>query len=313
MAVNVTLSPLPILQFFDNTGKPAVGGTLLTQVGGVNYATYSDAGGTTALPNPIPLNSRGEISTAAGASSELFLEDNVTYTFTLKDADGNQLWSIGNITSDSYMRLNYAAATGTNNLTATITGINAYENGLTVRLKFAATNTGTMTVNINSLGAINAYQTDGTSAIIAGQAIANNIGDFEYNSSLNSGAGGFVFLNPATVTGTFTATLTGMTTTTTGTMNYRIQGNMVTIWADSSILGTSNATTMTMTGVPAAIQPATTRYANPSVRDNGTFAIGQATMTASSGTWTFAKDPNSSAFTSSGSKGLAASALSYYL
>jgi hypothetical protein len=101
MAVNVTLSPLPILQFFDNTGKPAVGGSLLTQVGGVNYATYSDVGGTTALPNPIPLNSRGEVSTAAGASSELFLEDNVSYTFTLKDADGNQLWSIGNVVAPS--------------------------------------------------------------------------------------------------------------------------------------------------------------------------------------------------------------------
>lgn len=83
--------PTPILQFFDNQGNPAVGGSVLTQVGGVNYPTYQDVNGTTALPNPIPLNSRGEISTAAGTSAQLFLEPNTVYTFTLYDANGNQL------------------------------------------------------------------------------------------------------------------------------------------------------------------------------------------------------------------------------
>src|SRR5208282_6737847 len=43
------------------------------------------------LPNPIPLNSRGEISNAAGASCQLFLQQNIVYTFTLYDANGNQL------------------------------------------------------------------------------------------------------------------------------------------------------------------------------------------------------------------------------
>ena len=102
MSVSVALSPVAILQFFDNTGKPAVGGSLQTQVGGINYATYSDSLGTIPLPNPIPLNSRGEVSTAAGASSELFLQTGVSYTFTLFDGPngtGNQLWSVGNITT----------------------------------------------------------------------------------------------------------------------------------------------------------------------------------------------------------------------
>ncbi len=82
----------PIMQFLDNAGNPAVGGSVLTQVGGANYATYSDSALTTALPNPIPLNSRGEASTSAGASSQVFLEPNTVYTFTLSDANGNQLW-----------------------------------------------------------------------------------------------------------------------------------------------------------------------------------------------------------------------------
>jgi parallel beta-helix repeat protein len=85
--------PAPILRFTDNAGNPCVGGSVLTQVGGVNTPTYADVNGTTTLPNPIPLNSRGEVSTAAGASAQLFLEPNTAYTFTLSDAAGNQLWT----------------------------------------------------------------------------------------------------------------------------------------------------------------------------------------------------------------------------
>lgn len=84
--------PLIIPQFFDNSGNPCVGGTVLTQVGGVNQSVYQDSGLTTALPNPFPLNSRGEASTAAGASTQVFLTPNTVYTFTLSDANGNQLW-----------------------------------------------------------------------------------------------------------------------------------------------------------------------------------------------------------------------------
>lgn len=91
MSVSVVACPVPVLQFFDNTGSPAVGGTVLTQVGGVNYATYEDSAGNTPLPNPIPLNSRGEVSNASGASRQLFLAANTAYTFTLYDAGGNLL------------------------------------------------------------------------------------------------------------------------------------------------------------------------------------------------------------------------------
>jgi hypothetical protein len=86
------LAPNPILQFFDNAGNPMVGGTLLLKVGGVDTAGYSDVGLTTALPNPITLNARGEVATAAGASSQLFLTPATTYTMTLSDANGNQIW-----------------------------------------------------------------------------------------------------------------------------------------------------------------------------------------------------------------------------
>lgn len=91
MATGVLLTP-PIVQFFGNDGKPAVNGSVLTQVGAVNTATYQDIGLTVPLPNPIPLNSRGEISTSAGASAQCFLTPNVVYTFTLFDLNSNPLW-----------------------------------------------------------------------------------------------------------------------------------------------------------------------------------------------------------------------------
>lgn len=87
----VVLCTPPILQFFNNLGQPNVGGTVLTQVGGVNAATYQDSAGATPLPNPIPLNSRGEISNAVGATCQLFLLSNSIYTFTIFDAAGNQV------------------------------------------------------------------------------------------------------------------------------------------------------------------------------------------------------------------------------
>lgn len=87
----VALAPQPILQFLDNSGAPAAGGSVLTQVGGVNQTTWQDSGATTPLPNPIPLNSRGEISNASGVSCQLFLQVGVAYTFTLFDKHGHQL------------------------------------------------------------------------------------------------------------------------------------------------------------------------------------------------------------------------------
>lgn len=92
------LAPTPILQFFDNAGKPMVGGSLLLQVGAIDTAGYSDVGLTTALPNPIILNSRGEVATSAGTSAQLFLTPATTYTFTLSDANGNQIWQATTVT-----------------------------------------------------------------------------------------------------------------------------------------------------------------------------------------------------------------------
>lgn len=99
MSVLVAISQDPILRFVANDGTALVGGMLTTQVGGLNFPTYGDSAGQFALPNPIILNSRGEISTAAGTSTPLFVSPNVAYTFILQDAQGNTIWTVPNVTT----------------------------------------------------------------------------------------------------------------------------------------------------------------------------------------------------------------------
>ncbi|MCA8018067.1 hypothetical protein [Burkholderia metallica] len=101
MATSVVAAPPLILQFLNNIGWPNAGGSLLTQVGGVNYPTYQDAQGNTPLPNPIPLNSRGEVSNTSGVSCQLFLVQGVTYTFTLYDPLGNVIWTAQSVSGNT--------------------------------------------------------------------------------------------------------------------------------------------------------------------------------------------------------------------
>lgn len=78
--------------------------------------------------------------------------------------------------------------------------------------------------------------------------------------------------------GTYTATLTGCTTSPTVTARYVRTGNTVTIYIPS-VNATSNATTCTLTGAPAAIQPARDQGFIPVVvQNNSALLIGCARM-----------------------------------
>ena len=112
--------------------------------------------------------------------------------------------------------------------------------------------------------------------------------------------------------GSFTGTLTGMTASTTGTVNYKIvsdsagTGKLCTLTVPSTISGTSNTTAMTMTGLPAACTPSIAATILVQVVDAGTSLVGLAQITASSTTITFfvAQPFDSSGFTGSGAKGV---------
>lgn len=70
------------------------------------------------------------------------------------------------------------------------------------------------------------------------------------------------------ISSSYTGTLTGVTATVTGTIKYVKVGDHVTV-AVPTMTGTSNATTKTITGMPAAIRPAATKRAITIVTDNG--------------------------------------------
>ncbi|HLA60901.1 MAG TPA: hypothetical protein VK626_01525 [Nitrospiraceae bacterium] len=108
------------------------------------------------------------------------------------------------------------------------------------------------------------------------------------------------------VTGVFTGTLTGMTATVTGNVTYTIINNWCTLRGVFS--GTSSTTGMTMTGLPAAVQPTGSAICvSCALTDNGANAGGWAKILASASTITFGKgiDNNAAGFTAAAGKGLA--------
>lgn len=163
----VSLSSPSILQFLNNSGQPNAGGTLLTQVGGVNVATYQDAAGTISLPNPIPLNARGEVSNSAGVSCQLFLVAGSTYTFTLFDPIGNQINQAASVIGPNNLSLttNLAASSGSSLVGYTQGGTNAVAR--TVQDKFRES------VSVKDFGAVGDSVTDDTAAFQAALNAAN--------------------------------------------------------------------------------------------------------------------------------------------
>lgn len=106
-------------------------------------------------------------------------------------------------------------------------------------------------------------------------------------------------------TGSFTATLTGCTTSPTGTCFYTKIGNVVTLQIPI-VSGTSNTTSCSLTGLPAKLQKTTapTDRFNIVVFDNTVAVFGQIQIEAT-GTMYLYSGPTGTVgtFTASGSKG----------
>jgi hypothetical protein len=125
-------------------------------------------------------------------------------------------------------------------------------------------------------------------------------------------AAAFVDMTPDT--GTFTATLTGCSTSPTGTAIWARHGNMVTLLIPL-VTGTSTADTCAITGLPAVIQPIRTQMCAVGDMENATVLTGTyaASIANASGTITFYFNGSASGFTASGTKGFAAAQLIQYL
>jgi hypothetical protein len=115
-----------------------------------------------------------------------------------------------------------------------------------------------------------------------------------------------------TVNDTFTGTLTGCTTSPTGTIRYNKTGNQVTLYIPA-FTGTSNSNACTVTGMPARLYPARVQVVPGRYRDNGVDAMGLISVSLA-GVLTLTNQAGSStSFTNSGEKGTAAVTITYAL
>lgn len=88
--------------------------------------------------------------------------------------------------------------------------------------------------------------------------------------------------------GSFTGTLTAMTAGTTGTVFYSITGDIVTLYTTATITGTSNGTTMTMTGLPAIVTPGSNKEVPcSSLEDNSVVGLGGSCLVQNTGVIVF--------------------------
>jgi hypothetical protein len=123
-------------------------------------------------------------------------------------------------------------------------------------------------------------------------------------------------------TGDFTGTLTGVSGTISADMSYRIVSDVVTLYFNNSSTGTSNSTSMTITGLPVAVRPSIARAVPVvDVVDNGNVMC-QARAVVESSTITFylARTDlttnyvrhGATSFTGSGTKGIESTAVITY-
>jgi hypothetical protein len=115
-------------------------------------------------------------------------------------------------------------------------------------------------------------------------------------------------------TGTFTGTLGGFASPPSGTINYLRINNLVMMWSTAQISGTSNSTTLTMTGVPAALHPTNIKHsAGGAYIDNGNAELSRVIVNTNGSIGFQGGSPLSAApFTASGTKGIEAGWTIFY-
>jgi len=178
----MNLSPLPIQKFFDNNGRPLVGGLLFTYEAGTStkIATYIDSSGATPNTNPVVLNFRGEC--------RLWIDPTLAYKFVLSPADDTDpptdpIWSVDDITAGPAQQDNAADDTGSvNNVQLSIPQISSPIAFTRIVFKAANTNTGPMTVSVNG-GTAKALTWQNIGAFSGGEVQAGGIYEAIYDGA----------------------------------------------------------------------------------------------------------------------------------
>lgn len=277
--MTTTLSPAPFQKFFDNNGTPLAKGLLFTYLAGTTTktTTWTDSSGGTANSNPIVLDYRGECN--------LWISPNVGYKYVLApatdtDPPTNPIKTIDNVVNSQLITLYGGVDTGIAdayvlNFTA---NFSALTDGIVIYWIPSHSNTGASTINVNGLGVVAIVSSDGTAAT-AGLIAANQFIGIMYKG------GSWYVITPQFLQGSFTGTLTGMSGTVTGTIYYKITNGLCTLYIKGvAITGTSNSTSMTVTGLPAAVVPSSpvvSELVPTFVVDNGSTLLGTINVTVS--------------------------------
>jgi len=154
--------------------------------------------------------------------------------------------------------------------------------------------------------AVNDAGTVADNIIIASRGSGTVISQIDIGSASNPIiAGNGVPMTPTT--GTFTATLNGVGTTVQGTASYYTIGKMVMI-VIPALTGSSNTTSMSITGIPSALWPVSTQqmaFTSTLLVDNGALCSTCNGEISSGGTMNFYKGTSLTGFTNGGGlKGL---------
>lgn len=140
----------------------------------------------------------------------------------------------------------------------TITGCEVFANAAAVNAISLSNTKGVSLTGNYLVGVTNYLKLTNTNSMVLERG--------NYKSGVLSATGTYVL--DSYDTASFTATLTGVAATITGTGYYTINGNAVVLDLPE-LAGTSNTTSKSITGIPAAVRPTTTKNVSIAAIDNG--------------------------------------------
>jgi hypothetical protein len=181
MSINLSAFAGAGAQFFDANGVPLSGGLIYTYLAGTStpVTTFTSASGTTNNTNPIVLNAAGR------TPAEIWLNGGVFYKFILKSSTYVQIGSYDNIPAidDITTTTNLITVAGTNALTGLATPtLGGYAAGQTFSFIAQNTNTGAVTIDIDTLG-VKSITREGTIALVAGDILAAKMQLIEFDGT----------------------------------------------------------------------------------------------------------------------------------
>ena len=338
MATTYVMSPITLMiQFFQNIGVlPLAGGQVFTYTAGTTtpVATYTDSTGTTQNANPIILSSAGRLQAASGAPVACWVPQGTQHKMVVEDVGGNFIIAIDNLTGindlSSFLTTLANPASGS--------GVDLVANAVKSYFNFANMRAAATPVLAASQTLIVAVECQSVENDIRG-------GLFLWDATLTNADDNFNFINPTAnllagtpgryrriaqpylpnfdsanpisqggnVNGAFTGALTGCSASVPVACVYYLLGldvvagtGCLCVLLIGPATGTSNATTMTLTGLPSGIGPQDNTQTFPVIlEDNGAVAVGQMQVTLNQTTITFGKVPGANGgFTATGTKGI---------